>query len=228
MRTSGNLNRAVTLIEVLGMIAAIAALGFLLLIQISKQRPRGQISCTSRLKNVGLAFHLFAEDNEGHFPMQVAVTNGGSKEFVEDSTQMWRHFLALSNELGTPMILVCPREAQARIITRSFATNGGAATRGRFSFNQNSNVSYFVGVDATVSLTNALLTGDRNFAVDGRPVARTILSLTSNSPVRWTETTHMFSGNVAFADGSVHPSTTATLRESLSRTGLATSRLALP
>ncbi len=66
-------NRAFTLIELLVVIAIIALLLAILMpaLQRVKKQANG-VACRSNLKQVGLAFNMYTEDNEGKFPR-----NGG-------------------------------------------------------------------------------------------------------------------------------------------------------
>src|SRR6185295_17760709 len=93
-----------TLVELLVVIAIIAILAALLLPAITQAKLRAQrIACVNNLREVGLAFHMFANDHRGRLPMQVPANDGGSAEFsgsVTGGNQAWRHFLTLSNELG--------------------------------------------------------------------------------------------------------------------------------
>ena len=94
----------------------------------------------------------------------------------------------------------------------------------------NTNVSYFLGVDAVDTYPQMLLSGDRNIANGPLPPNR-VLSITTNTPidaVRWGTDMHKNQGNVAMADGSVQAFSSARLREALANTGVATNRLAMP
>jgi len=61
--------------------------------------------CINNLNNIGLAHRIFATDNDDLFVFQVPIANGGTMEFTNDVAP---HYRALSNELSTPKILVCP------------------------------------------------------------------------------------------------------------------------
>ena len=120
----------------------------------------------------------------------------------------------MSNELSSPKVLVCPSD------TRLAATN---FTTG-FS---NTNISYFISLDADESNPQMLLAGDRNI-VSGKKPVNGILTLTSNDVVSWTRAMHRLQGNVAIADGHVDQLTTPRLQQALRNTGAATNRLAFP
>ena len=124
-------------------------------------------------------------------------------------------FQVMSNEVNTPKILLCPEDTR-----RILATN--------WSTLNNSNISYFVGLDADESKPQMFLSGDDNFAIGGVPVKSGMLQLLANTPVTWTKARHKLYGNIGLADGSVWQLTTDELRQALYQTGVATNRLAIP
>ena len=184
-----------TLIEMLVVIAIIGILAALLLPATNNAKLRAKrTTCVNHLRQVGLGFHMFANDRDGKLPMQVSTRDGGTAELVNPTNQesadfisTYRHFLSLSNELVTPKILHCAMD------TRTAAEN--------FPSLRNTNVSYFVNLRAEHGRSMSILAGDRNLTNDlaGGPVLR----LDANSYLRWTAELHRFKGNVLFGDGHV-------------------------
>src|SRR5882762_3406100 len=132
-------NRAFSFMELLVVIAIVAILAGLLLPALAKAKAKAQrINCANNLKQVGLAFRIWATDNSDVYPMRVSTNKGGSLEYVEGGNA-FRHFQCLSNELMNPVVLACPSD------DRQPATS--FRTLGKY------NVSYFVGVDANDTQT---------------------------------------------------------------------------
>jgi prepilin-type processing-associated H-X9-DG protein len=125
-------------------------------------------------------------------------------------------FLIMSNELGSPKVLVCFSDSN-RIAALSFSQGLN-----------NSNISYFVGLNAREELPQTILSGDDNFATDGVPAKSGLLELSTNASVAWTAARHNLLGNIGFADGSVQSLSNSNLLIYLQQTGLATNRLAIP
>jgi len=122
----------------------------------------------------------------------------------------------MSNELNTPKMLLCP-EDKTRRPALSFTTDFSDA-----------NISYFIGLDASGLTPQSFLAGDDNLLVSGKRPEPGLLLLKTNRPVAWARDRHKFGGNVGQADGSVQSLTSLNLAAGLIRTGMATSRLAMP
>ena len=214
---------AMTLVEVFVVIGVVAILLLLLLPAfVPRARIGGATQCFSNQRQIGIALRMFADDNTGQFPPQVSITNGGSMELISSNSAAL-HFRALSNYPGGALgIWHCPADQSKQPLT-----NKSALT--------DQNLSYFISLDATPALTNAILAGDRNLAVAGQPVTPGLFTLTSNTAIGWTREMHKLKrnvtwvgcGNVLFVDGHVQRFE-ANLPLAIQRQRLATNRLAVP
>ena len=203
-----------TLIELLVVIAIIGILAAMLLPAVNQAKFRAKRAvCVNNLRELGLAFQIFAHDHNGKLPMRAPTSEGGSSGFGATATRSaFRQFQTLSNELVTPRILICPAD------TRLPADN--------FAALRNENVSYFVNVTADNGKSSSILAGDRNLTNDWAGEGASIL-LDANSYLRWTHELHRFKGNVLFADGHVEElNRPALMVSSLDPT--ITARLSLP
>ena len=195
---SNHLSSAFTLIELLCVIAIIAILAALLLPALGQARLKAQrIKCVSQLRQTGVAFTLFAHDHSSRFPMEVSTNAGGSLEFVQPSNLAsaldgsFRHFLALSNEIVTPNVLVCPTD------TRQSAPS--------FPLFGPNNLSYFAAPNADPARPESILAGDRNITNEWVANNGSVPSNASDA-IRWTAELHRFKGNLLFSDGHVEES----------------------
>lgn len=224
----GSSRRAFSSIDLLMIVLALIAIAIVFVPMIAKPHARSaKISCTNQLKQIGLGYRLWAIDNGDQFPMAVSVTNGGAMEAVA-SGNLALVFQVMSNELNTPKILICPEDkSPGRVTATVFAQFVPVGQRG-IPFAGNTNVSYFVGLDADETKPDTILSGDDNFLVNGGKPKSGVLSLWTNSPVAWTKDRHLKYGNIGLADGSVQGVSSPKLAEVFVKTGMATNRLAMP
>jgi hypothetical protein len=123
--------------QVAGVVLILTAIFLLgdMLTKLPRDWPRAQrITCVNNLKQIGLATRTWAIDHDGPFPFKVSTNAGGTMEFCATGgdgfdSNAALHFQVMSNELSTPLILVCPQDRSRK-------------PAARFSSLQASNVTY--------------------------------------------------------------------------------------
>lgn len=208
--------RGLTIIEVLVALVVVIILVALFLPFAPRERMGAMASCVNNLKEIGSALTMYADDNNGRFPLQIVATNASPTE-ISYSNHVFPRFQVASNELGKePKLLICP-----------FDTTRQAAAS--FETLNDSNISYFFNADADRnSTTNSILSGDRFLENDGQPVNSGLFILTTNLKMSWTPGIHKGGGNVAWSDGSVQQTMKQGLRLFIQSQPLATNRLLIP
>lgn len=193
--------RALAAKEMLVAMVVVAAIVGIILPAFISPRTRGlprtaQMQCVNNLKQVGLAFRIYANDHADLFPLQVAEREGGALESIERA-DVSRIFLSMSNELSVPKTVICP--ADSRVAAASWIAFG------------NTNISYFVSVDGEGGYPNMILSGDRNLERGGSLLSG-LTVLSANAPTTWTSALHQNAGNFGLVDGSVVQTSARTLR----------------
>jgi prepilin-type processing-associated H-X9-DG protein len=216
--------------ELMFVIVAVALLGIVAVLFVEQRQRNGQarkkISCQSNLKNVGLGFRVFANDNDDRFPFRVTNSLG-----FTNTTWAWEHFQAMSNEMGSAKILTCRADRERLNNIMSDFGMGPHLTSTSLATQRNAAVSYFVGLDADETLPNVMLVGDRNLVTNSANLQGKVLASSPVTLTAWDERQHDRRGNAALADGSVQVMTNPMLEKQVAMSsagGPATNRLLLP
>src|SRR5438477_5215559 len=151
-----NSQRAFTRLELVMIVATLVLLAGVAFPLLAGTRARSeQVSCFSNLRQIGHALQVWASDHGDRNPWWTPVREGGSYNAPGDPAppwlglrnNAWFQWAWISNQLGTPKILVCPSDRDIGA-PRRMASNFSYNPDGGFlspAFRNNS-VSYFVGL----------------------------------------------------------------------------------
>jgi prepilin-type processing-associated H-X9-DG protein len=207
IRTHYKQTEAFTLMELILVVVVIAVLvGMIFPMHYGGKARSTRIKCVSQLKQIGLAYKVFAGDNDDLMPWQVRTNIA-----FQDETRTWIHFQAMSNELSTTKILLCPDDKSRVEKSADNFKIGVARDAKSLSVLGNEAVSYFVGIEANETRPQAILSGDRNVASKSElPAYSTRIArgtVTPSPTAEWSlfeaNRIHENQGNILLGDGSV-------------------------
>jgi len=223
-----NRNHGFTRLELVFAVLGFALVGLPAISLLGSSQSESQRAvCFNNLRRIGRAFHVWSADHGNLFPWGVEWgPDGGSYEQPGGlKANAWYQFTWISNQLGSPKFLVCPADAGASKVARTWGTSAADGGFLQASY-QGHALSYFIGLHSLPSSGASLLSGDRNFKASiaglscpfaGGGVASGLLP---NDPsVQWTNAVHGTVGNLLFGDGSVQFSDSAGLQEIVRNSG---------
>jgi competence protein ComGC len=222
MKQKSNRNlSAFTLVEVsiMVLIIALLALVYLPTVVTRPRQPAFRISCVNNLKEISVAYRLWAGDNGDLVPSQQTVASNGWRDFLTNANQgsnCWLNYSIMSNELGqAPKLLYCRTDERqpALVFDKSF---------------DNTHVSYFVGVSANDEQPQSIQGGDRNlgpglvptndYGYSPKSGKGNDVAIPIKGPVSWTLKMHSAgntagAGNIMLGDGSCQQVSTANFNQ---------------
>jgi competence protein ComGC len=192
----------------------------------SAKRKAQRISCLNNLKQIGTAYRIWSGDHGDRNPALESVSKGGWSDLLTNADQgpnCWTNYAILADDLGrSPKLVMC--SADDRIAASDFVTNGMQNESNHFYFQNNTNLSYFVGVSANSKSPRTLLGGDRNLGGGIMPDSDygfspkngrgNDVAVPISDPVSWSLKMHSAgdaagTGNILLADGSAHKTSSA-------------------
>jgi hypothetical protein len=225
--------RAFTFVDLLVVIATLLVLAFVLPdAMLGRRRGCGspQLKCMSNLKQIGLGFRGWAQDNDDRYPVHTrGLTNLATGVLISGNTataRAWMHFLLLSNELSSARLLACRSDFDR--LQNSAEDFSAFPTGLAHASKRDQALSYFVGLPAEELKPTLILGGDRNVASaeTQRPFGATRATGVRNVPTTsaWSavrdhqlHNVKSAGGNLLMSDGSVQRVSTSGLQALLTK-----------
>jgi hypothetical protein len=117
------------------------------------ERYQQQITCVNNLKQIGLEFRIWEGDHKDKHPFDVSTNDGGVMELVtvKDGLRQKGYliFQCMSNELRSPILLVCPQD-KSKVIAKDWESLSGSNVSYIFPASNASNVMAVCPIDGNI------------------------------------------------------------------------------
>ena len=111
------------------------------------------ITCVNNLKQIGLGFRIWQGDHKDKSPFEVSTNEGGVLELVKVKDGLRQNgyliFQCMSNELRSPILLVCPQD-KSKVIAKDWESLSGANVSFIFPASNPSNVIAVCPIDGNI------------------------------------------------------------------------------
>jgi competence protein ComGC len=173
--------RGITLLEVAVVMVVVMILASMLfpMMTTNPRQKATRISCINNLKQIGVAYRVWENDNGDKYPMQQSEVLGGMQGLLSNSISAGPYaylpYAIMANELGqSPKIVICPADERTPNTNFYWGASNAPVENGytwpvpsEYGSFDNTNVSYFCGVGASDTYPQSILGGDRNLGNGG-------------------------------------------------------------
>jgi hypothetical protein len=112
-----------------------------------------EVTCVNNLKQIGLAFRIWQGDHKDKNPFEVSTNEGGVMELVTVKDGFRQNgyliFQCMSNELRSPILLVCPQE-KSKVIAKDWESLSESNVSYIFPAGNSSNVLAVCPIDGNI------------------------------------------------------------------------------
>jgi len=208
--------QAFTRLELLALLAGLALLAAVALPALAGSRQRSQrVMCANNLRQIVAATQLWGADHRDTVPWELPLADGGTRQHALGANS-WLHFSWLSNELASPVVLLCPSDTG-----RPAQDFTGDPARGYIHPNFANRATSYVIAHSRNGHPTGLMAGDRNLGYDSTlncsqfPIAFRLITSPLSPAFAWNTNLHNQAGNLARRDGRVEQFSNVELRADL-------------
>lgn len=180
------------LVNLIAIILAITILFITGIMLINNLKPKtAQRSCLNNLKILSIEFLRYSYDHHRKYPFQISTNKAGTKEMIYNPNKIYESFIIPKYMINDPKILKCPIDYRR---SENILTNV-----------RNTNISYFITLNAKPNVNNMTLFGDRNIRYTEKYKSNVIFTNNGARYISWDAKVglHGNYGNIIFTDGHI-------------------------